>query len=87
MATAITLAYEKAESDIMRRAPRNPYTDKLVGGQLLSHAYGQKGMMVVGAGFLTYFVVMAEHGFMPGRLLGLRHKWDSPKINDLVSKL
>ena len=84
MIPAITLAHEKAESDIMRREPRNPFTDKLVGGQLLSHAYGQKGMMVVGAGFFTYFVVMAENGFMPGRLLGLRHHWDSPSINDLT---
>lgn len=27
---AISLAYEKAESDIMKRSPRNPYADKLV---------------------------------------------------------
>lgn len=27
---AISLAYERAESDIMKRQPRNPYTDKLV---------------------------------------------------------
>lgn len=26
---AISLAYEKAETDIMRRKPRNPFTDKL----------------------------------------------------------
>ena len=41
MIPAIALAYEKAESDIMRRPPRNPFTDKLIGEQLLSHAYGQ----------------------------------------------
>jgi sodium/potassium-transporting ATPase subunit alpha len=83
MLPAIALAYEKAESDIMKRSPRNPATDKLVGGQLLSHAYGQKGMMVVGAGFLAYFVVMAENGFLPDRLIGLRQAWDAPSINDL----
>lgn len=27
---AISLAYEEAESDIMKRTPRNPYTDSLV---------------------------------------------------------
>lgn len=27
---AISLAYEKAESDIMKRRPRDPYNDKLV---------------------------------------------------------
>ena len=31
MVPAISLAYEKAECDIMRRPPRNPFTDKLVG--------------------------------------------------------
>ncbi len=30
MIPAICLAYEKGECDIMRRPPRNPYTDKLV---------------------------------------------------------
>jgi sodium/potassium-transporting ATPase subunit alpha len=84
MIPAIALAYEKAECDIMRRPPRNPYTDKLVGGQLLSHAYGQKGMLVVGGGFFVYFVIMAENGFMPGRLFGLRPYWDSASSNDLM---
>lgn len=27
---AISLAYEQAESDIMKRRPRNPYSDNLV---------------------------------------------------------
>jgi sodium/potassium-transporting ATPase subunit alpha len=27
---AISLAYEESESDIMKRRPRNPFTDKLV---------------------------------------------------------
>jgi sodium/potassium-transporting ATPase subunit alpha len=27
---AISLAYEEAESDIMKRQPRNPFLDKLV---------------------------------------------------------
>ena len=83
MIPAIMLAYEKAECDIMRRPPRNPYTDKLVVHQLLSHAYGQKGMIVTAAGFFCYFVVMAENGFLPSKLIGLRHYWDAPSINDL----
>jgi len=29
---AVTLAYERAENDIMLRSPRNPVTDKLVDG-------------------------------------------------------
>ena len=41
---AISLAYEAAESDIMKRQPRNPKTDKLVNERLISMAYGQIGL-------------------------------------------
>lgn len=40
---AISLAYESAESDIMKRAPRNSKTDKLVNHRLIGMAYGQIG--------------------------------------------
>ena len=40
---AISLAYESAESDLMKRAPRNPKTDKLVNDRLTGMAYGQIG--------------------------------------------
>lgn len=40
---AISLAYEAAESDIMKRQPRNPARDKLVNERLISIAYGQIG--------------------------------------------
>ncbi|KAG5265296.1 hypothetical protein AALO_G00240690 [Alosa alosa] len=43
MVPAISLAYETAESDIMKRQPRNPKTDKLVNERLISMAYGQIG--------------------------------------------
>jgi len=46
-------------------------------------AYGQIGMIQASAGFFTYFVIMAENGFMPLNLLGLRAKWDSNAVNDL----
>jgi len=83
MLPGISLAYEKAEFDIMRREPRNPYTDKLVNGKLLSHAYGQKGMIVTAAGSFVYLIVMGENGFLPNKLFGLRNAWDSISINDL----
>uniref|UniRef100_A0A8C7LF80 Sodium/potassium-transporting ATPase subunit alpha-3 n=1 Tax=Oncorhynchus kisutch TaxID=8019 RepID=A0A8C7LF80_ONCKI len=43
MVPAISLAYEAAESDIMKRQPRNPARDKLVNERLISIAYGQIG--------------------------------------------
>merc|ERR1719470_182888 len=83
MIPAISMAYEEAEADIMKRSPRNPYTDKLVNERLISMAYGQIGMIQASAGFFVYFVIMCENGFWPNKLLGLRKYWDSPAINDL----
>jgi sodium/potassium-transporting ATPase subunit alpha len=34
-------------------------------------------------GFFTYFVIMAENGFWPSRLLNLRQAWEARAINDL----
>jgi len=83
MVPAISMAYERAESDIMKRPPRNPFTDKLVNERLISMAYGQIGMIQASAGFFVYFVIMAENGFLPVRLFGLRKNWDSIAVNDL----
>ena len=43
----------------------------------------QVGLIQAAAGFFTYFVIMAENGFWPSRLLGIRIYWDSKAINDL----
>jgi len=83
MVPAISMAYEEAESDIMKRMPRNPFTDKLVNERLISVSYGMIGMIQAAAGFFVYFVVMAENGFRPETLLGLRERWDSSAVNDL----
>merc|ERR1712198_350008 len=84
MVPAISMAYGQAESDIMKRQPRNPFTDKLVNERLISMAYGQIGMIQASAGFFVYFVIMAENGFWPSRLFGIRRAWDSQAVNDLT---
>ena len=81
---AISLAYELPESDIMKRSPRNPYTDKLVGSKMIFMSFGEIGVIQAFAGFFAYLVIMAEHGFLPRRLIGLRRSWDSASINDLT---
>merc|ERR1719193_2179578 len=83
MVPAISMAYEGPESDIMKRNPRNPFTDKLVNERLISMAYGQIGMIQASAGFFVYFVIMCENGFWPSKLFGLRRSWDSMAVNDL----
>lgn len=52
---AISLAYEEAETDIMKRAPRDPMKDKLVNERLISMAYGQIGMLQALSGFVVYW--------------------------------
>ncbi|EDO36455.1 predicted protein [Nematostella vectensis] len=84
MVPAISLAYEEAESDIMKRMPRDPRTEKLVNERLISMTYGQIGFMQASAGFLTYFVIMAENGFLPGDLFNIRGLWEDKTNNTLL---
>lgn len=51
---------------------------------LLSLAWGQIGLLQVTAGFFTWVVVMADNGFWPSRLVGIRKAWDAAAINDLA---
>jgi len=83
MVPAISMAYEHAESDIMKRQPRDPINDKLVNQRLISMAYGQIGMIQAAAGFFAYFIILAENGFKPDILFGIRKQWDSKGVNDL----
>lgn len=80
---AISLAYEKAESDIMKRRPRNVKSDNLVNSRLISFAYWQIGVMQAAAGFFVYAVIMMESGFWMSRLFNIRLFWESKAINDL----
>lgn len=80
---AISLAYEKAESDIMKRRPRCIKTDNLVNSRLISFAYWQIGVLQAAAGFFVYTVIMMESGFWPSRLFNIRLQWESKAINDL----
>merc|ERR1719427_1498742 len=81
---AISLAYEPAESDIMKRHPRDPEKDKLVNERLVSLAYGMIGSIQGAAGFFVYFIIMGENGFLPGFLINLRNKWDDKSLNNLL---
>ncbi|KAI1725602.1 e1-E2 ATPase domain-containing protein [Ditylenchus destructor] len=84
MVPAISLAYEAAESDIMKRKPRDPVRDKLVNSRLISLAYLQIGVIQASAGFFAYFWIMADNGFMPFDLFFLRSEWDSMAINNVL---
>ena len=81
---AISLAYERAEADIMLRRPRDPKADRLVNSRLIGMAYLQIGFIQAAAGFFTYFTIMAENGFRANDLWGLREDWDEEGINDVT---
>ncbi|CAD5207829.1 unnamed protein product [Bursaphelenchus okinawaensis] len=81
---AISLAYEEAENNIMKRPPRNPEHDRLVNYRLLSFTYLQIGVIQSLAGFTTYFVVMAENGFLPHTIYNIRQVWEDKGIDDVL---
>lgn len=43
---------------------------------MFNRAYFQIGMIQASAGFMSYFMVMADHGFFITDLFGLRAVWD-----------
>jgi hypothetical protein len=46
-------------------------------------AYPQVGIIEFLAGLFVYYIVMAEYGFFPHLLFGLRVNWEDGSINDL----
>lgn len=82
MVPAISLAYENAETDIMLRPPRRAGIDRLVTFKLFFFAYAYVGIIESFAGFFVYFMIMAEYGFYPSRLIGIRGEWESYALID-----
>ncbi|XP_077115951.1 potassium-transporting ATPase alpha chain 2-like [Ranitomeya variabilis] len=80
---SIALAYEKAENDIMLRKPRNPYKERLVNMNLLSYSYFNIAGIETFSGFLNYFTILAQQGFLPVRVVGLRVDWEDKTNNEL----
>nr|XP_049706808.1 sodium/potassium-transporting ATPase subunit alpha [Helicoverpa armigera] len=82
---AVALAYEHAESDVMTRSARG--RDPLVSSKMLRLVYGHLGLIEFAAGMYAYFIVMAEHGFYPSTLFGIRQRWDNEAVSDLTDSL
>ncbi|XP_050440875.1 sodium/potassium-transporting ATPase subunit alpha isoform X3 [Adelges cooleyi] len=80
MLPGISLAFETGESNLMKKCPP---VKSIFNARLMSLAFGQLGVIEAFAGFFTYFVIMAENGFMPYKLIGIRREWDSRAVNDL----
>merc|ERR1719399_364196 len=65
MIPAISMAYENAESDIMKRNPRRASIDHLVAKKLVVFAYLQIGVIQAMSGFFTWMVVLNDYGYPP----------------------
>ncbi len=61
---AISLAYEKPESDIMKRKPRNAKKDKLVSVNLLFYSYMIAGIIESCTSVLAYMFIYHQHNIM-----------------------
>uniref|UniRef100_A0A4W5P1P9 Cation-transporting P-type ATPase C-terminal domain-containing protein n=1 Tax=Hucho hucho TaxID=62062 RepID=A0A4W5P1P9_9TELE len=81
--TSVSLAYEKAESDIMHLKPRNPRKNRLVNESLAAYSYFQIGAIQSFAGFTDYFTAMAQEGWYPLLCVGLRSHWENVHLQDL----
>ncbi|XP_055356759.1 sodium/potassium-transporting ATPase subunit alpha-2-like isoform X2 [Paramacrobiotus metropolitanus] len=82
---AIAMAYERSETDIMKRPPRDPQHDKIINKKVMGQAYFQIGVLQCLAGYLTYFVVYAENGFFPRKIMyGLDEQWSNEAATDLI---
>lgn len=64
----ISLAYEKAETTLMKRRPRIPSKHKLVSRKLIFFSLIQIGTIQAISGFTSYFLSMHRNGF-PARSL------------------
>ncbi|KAK9447029.1 uncharacterized protein V1518DRAFT_422042 [Limtongia smithiae] len=61
--TAIAMAYEQPESNVLLRPPRNVKTDKLVNLPLMLHAYGLLGVIETICSFSMAYWYLKSRGF------------------------
>lgn len=80
MFPAISLAYETAESDIMKRKPRNPKKDRLVNSILINYSYLLVGIWQAVNGVLIYFFIMMYNGFYFAQLKYVTTAWSNPNV-------
>jgi len=60
---SLALVHEKAESNIMKRRPRNPTKDRLVDWKLLLYSYLFIGTLECTTAFLIFTWHMSQHGY------------------------
>lgn len=82
---AISLALEGQEegNEVMKRPCRDVKEHRILNKQMINLAFGQLGVLEIAGAMFTYFAIMAESGFWPDRLMGVRDVWARKWINDV----
>lgn len=83
----IAFGYERAESNIMERNPRNVKYDTLCTVKLFSFAYLYQGLTLGLAGFIGYYACLNDYGFKPKGLVGITVAYGVvPNQGDIYNK-
>ena len=69
------LMYEKAESDVMSRPPRNKKRDRLVDWRLIFFAWGNIGVIESVSAWCVFLWYMSQNGLPPHTLIFAWDKW------------
>ena len=75
LAPASALAYEYAESLIMKVPPRKVATDKLTSASLLFYAYIQAGFVITGGCLFTYFRTFQSYGISAADIFAMNNSY------------
>ena len=83
----IAFAYERAESSIMERPPRNSKTENLCSLKLFGWSYFFPGIIMGTAGYLGYFVTLSYLGFRVKGIFNFSLLYGiEPTPNDVYNK-
>ncbi|GBM11727.1 Sodium/potassium-transporting ATPase subunit alpha [Araneus ventricosus] len=80
---AICIGFEKEEDNIMLREPKRRKDDRLFSLRMMFVSYLQYGIWQTMVAYLNNFLIIAEDGFPPSMVFGIKRAWDSKAINDL----
>jgi len=72
---ATSLAFEKPESLIMQRPPRNVKTERLTSFKLLFYAYFQAGIIITGGCYFTFFRTFQHFGVTAEQVMNNANKF------------
>ncbi|XP_039482924.1 sodium/potassium-transporting ATPase subunit alpha isoform X1 [Drosophila santomea] len=80
---ALTLIYEAPEENLMQQMPK-VYDDFLLNSRLFFVSHILVGTIEAAAVFMTYFVFMADKGFLPRTLVDLHIAWNDDMLDDIT---